>query len=169
MTQDRSASNPESTAITSTPAVSEDWLAVGIGLLLFFISLVSLAGIDVFGWVIKTNVWVDSGKIMTPVSAKFSGLPGIVSLVLTYLFMAAILGCGAKLLGARVGKFVAGFTVIFFVSYLCWAAGHFAFVAATPDQLKKFGIPWSLKLTGEAGFIIALAAGLFVGNFLPGL
>ena len=31
------------------------------------------------------------------------------------------------------------------------------------------GISWSLGLTGEAGFIVALLAGLAVGNFLPGL
>ena len=28
-------------------------------------------------------------------------------------------------------------------------------------------ITWSLKLTGEAGFIVALLAGLAVGNFFP--
>jgi uncharacterized membrane protein YadS len=169
MTENHATDKPASPLSTSARRLSEDWLAVGIGLLLFFISLLSLAGIDVFGWVIKTNVWVDAGKIMTPVSAKFSALPGVASLVLTFLFMTAILSCGAKLLGARVGQFVAGFTVIFFVSYLCWAAGHFAYVAATPDQLKKFGIAWSLKLTGEAGFIVALVAGLIVGNLLPGV
>ena len=36
-----------------------------------------------------------------------------------------------------------------------------------PDKLKSFGIPWSLNLTAEAGFIIALLAGLVVGNFFP--
>ena len=30
-------------------------------------------------------------------------------------------------------------------------------------------IPWSLNLTNESGFIIALLAGLIVGNFLPGV
>ena len=33
--------------------------------------------------------------------------------------------------------------------------------------MKKFDIPWSLNLTGEAGFVLALVAGLIVGNFLP--
>ena len=33
--------------------------------------------------------------------------------------------------------------------------------------MKKFGIGWSLKLTGEAGFIVALIVGLIVGNFFP--
>ena len=35
--------------------------------------------------------------------------------------------------------------------------------------MQKFGISWSLKLTNEGGFIVALIAGLVVGNFLPGL
>src|SRR5438067_6179660 len=34
--------------------------------------------------------------------------------------------------------------------------------------MQMFGISWSLKLTSEGGFIVALLAGLFVGNFLPG-
>jgi uncharacterized membrane protein YadS len=39
-------------------------------------------------------------------------------------------------------------------------------VTTAPD-LKKFGISWSLKLTPEAGFIVALLAGLILGNFFP--
>jgi uncharacterized membrane protein YadS len=96
-------------------------------------------------------------------------IPGVVSLVFTYIFMAAVLSIGAKAMKADVRKFVVGFTLVFFISYACWAAGHYAYIAATPDQLDKFGIPWSLNLTGEAGFIIALLAGLFVGNLTPGL
>lgn len=33
--------------------------------------------------------------------------------------------------------------------------------------MQKFGIGWSLRLTGEAGYLIALLAGLFIGNFTP--
>ena len=82
--------------------------------------------------------------------------------------MALVLGIGARLLGARLGRFLAGFTVIFFAQ-LCaamrWAISPIS--RRLPDQLKKLGIPWSLNLTGEAGFIVALLAGLAVGNFLP--
>jgi len=46
---------------------------------------------------------------------------------------------------------------------------HYAYIAATSNDLGKFGIPWSLNLTGEAGYILALIAGLIVGNFFPGL
>ena len=45
-------------------------------------------------------------------------------------------------------------------------AGNFAYLAATPNTLEKFGISWSLGL-GELGFVIALVLGLVIGNFFP--
>ncbi|HXX58810.1 MAG TPA: putative sulfate exporter family transporter [Thermodesulfovibrionales bacterium] len=96
------------------------------------------------------------------------GMAGIVSLLLTYLAMLIIMGIGAKALGANVGKFAIGFTIVFWIGYLCWLIGHYAYIAATtPKDLATFGIPWALKLTGEAGFIVALIVGLIVGNFFP--
>src|SRR2546428_4782065 len=76
---------------------------------------------------------------------------------------------GAAALGLDAKRFAAGFSVILWASYLCWFAGNNAWVAATPDKRAGFGIGWSLSLTGEAGFIIALAAGLVIGNLLPGV
>ncbi len=64
---------------------------------------------------------------------------------------------------------MAGFTVVFCISYFCWLAGHYGYIAQTPDKQAKMGIGWSLGLTGEAGYILALLAGLAIGNFLPGL
>ena len=69
--------------------------------------------------------------------------------------------------GCHVAKFAVGFTAIFWISYACWIVGSYAYIAATPDKLAKLGISWSLNLTPEAGFIIALIAGLMVGNFFP--
>ncbi len=96
-------------------------------------------------------------------------MPGITSLFLTYIFMLVMTLVGAVALGANVARFMVGFTLVFWIGYGCWLAGHFAYIAATPDQLKKFGIGWALKLTGEAGFIVALIVGLIVGNFFPRL
>jgi len=90
-----------------------------------------------------------------------------VSVAFTYLFLLAAMSLGAAALGLDVGRFVAGFSAIFWASWLCWLAGNHAYIAATPDKRAGFGIAWSLALTGEAGFIIALVAGLVVGNFLP--
>lgn len=95
------------------------------------------------------------------------GLSGLASLLVTYLAMLVIMGVGAKLIGADVKKFALGFTVIFWISYVCWFAGHYAYIAATKDKLAAFKIPWSLSLTGESGFIIALLSGLIMGNFFP--
>ncbi len=95
------------------------------------------------------------------------GISGFASLFLTYLAMLAIMGVGAKLMGTNVGKFAIGFTIIFWLSYLCWFIGHYAYIAATKDKLETFKIPWALSLTGESGFIIALIAGLIIGNFFP--
>ena len=34
-------------------------------------------------------------------------------------------------------------------------------------QARAFHIGWSLKLTNEAGYMVALLAGLLIGNFFP--
>jgi len=148
--------------------ISEDWLALWIGLGVFVLGLGLFVGWDILGWGIRTSVWIDISKALSPVSAGYKALSGIVSLFFTYLFLLVIMLIGARALGARLGKFVLGFTLVFWISYLCWLLGHYAYIAATPDILQKFNITWSLKLTGEAGFIVALAAGLIVGNFFPG-
>jgi uncharacterized membrane protein YadS len=148
--------------------ISEDWLSLWIGLAVFVLGLGVFIGWDILGWGIRTNVWIDLSKALTPVSAAYKALPGIGSLFFTYLFLLVIMLIGARALGARLGKFILGFTLVFWISYLCWLVGHYAHIAATPDILQKFNITWSLHLTGEAGFIVALVAGLIVGNFFPG-
>jgi len=154
----------------AAPKVSEDWLGLVIGLFLVLLSLPGLAGADVFGWAIKTNVWTEVSQIMTPVSKSYPRVKGIASLILTYLLLVGILTIATKAaFRVRISRFIISFTFVFFVSYICFASGHFAYIAATPVELKKFGIPWSLNPTGEAGFIVALIAGLILGNFLPRL
>jgi uncharacterized membrane protein YadS len=193
--------------------LSEDWLALWIGLFIFILSLGVFSGPDILGWGINTSVWMDPAKAMSPVSKKFqpvkgeitkiegqkltlkkadgkeeaitvqestaalkvgdkyekAGLSGFMSLFLTYLAMLAIMSVGAMLLKTDVVKFAIGFTVIFWISYACWFFGHYAYIAATKNQLGAFKIPWSLSLTGESGFILALIAGLVIGNFFPAI
>ncbi len=195
-----------------TKGLSEDWLALWLGLFIFVLSLGVFQGADILGWGINTSVWTDPGKAMSAISKKYqpvkgdvtkidgqkvtlkkadgkeetvtvpgaaslkvgdkyekAGLSGFMSLLLTYIAMLAVMTVGAVLLKTDVKKFAIGFTIIFWISYGCWMAGHFAYIAATKDKLTAFKIPWSLSLTGESGFIIALLLGLIIGNFFPKL
>jgi uncharacterized membrane protein YadS len=148
---------------------TEDWWSVWIGLFVFVISLFTLFGVDLLGWGVKTNEWINLSQATGVVSKAYAGMPGIVALILTYVFMLIITCAGAKGLGLNLGKFAGGFTLIFWISYLCWLIGHWAPISVnTPAGLKKFGISFSLKLTGESGFIIALLVGLVIGNFFKG-
>lgn len=146
---------------------SEDWMSLWIGLLIFALSLGLLMGVDILGWAVKTNVWASVGGALQPVSENYSGLGGGPSLVLTFLFFLVLMTVAARGLEAHIPRFMMGFTVIFIVSYICWFLGHYAYIAATPDKLEGLGIGWSMNLTGEAGYILALLAGLVVGNFFP--
>ncbi|MGI6655333.1 MAG: putative sulfate exporter family transporter [Desulfobulbus sp.] len=105
------------------------------------------------------------------VGQQFSkkGISQLTSVFLTYLFALALMTCGAYALRANVPKFLVGFTLAFWLSYLCWYMGHYGYLAATKEQAAKMGLPWSLSMTGEFGFIIALVAGLIIGNFFPKL
>jgi uncharacterized membrane protein YadS len=151
------------------PGLSEDWLAVCIGLFVFVLSLGLLFGKDILGWAVTTSVWTNPAKALAPASKGYAHLPPLLSLVATYVFMLVVLSVGAKLLRADLKRFASGFTVVFALSYLCWFLGSWAYIAATPDKRQALKIPWSLNLTNESGFIIALVAGLVVGNFLPGV
>ncbi|MHB1417279.1 MAG: putative sulfate exporter family transporter [Chloroflexota bacterium] len=147
---------------------SDDWWAVWIGLFVLILGLLAMFGMDVLGWAIKTNTWLDISKAMEPMTKAYAGIPGVVSLFLTYVFMLVIMSVGASALNYNLRKFMISFTFIFWISYGCWLIGNYGYIAVTPDKLKSFGIPWSLGLTGEAGFVVALIAGLIVGNFFPG-
>ncbi|HEX8949326.1 MAG TPA: putative sulfate exporter family transporter [Dissulfurispiraceae bacterium] len=149
--------------------VSEDWLSVWIGLFIFVLSLGVYVGADILGFGITTGIWTDLSKALKPISAAYAGLGGIGSLIATYLFLLVVMSVGAKALKADIGKFAISFTAVFLISYICWIIGSWANIAVTtPPDMQKFGISWSLKLTPEGGFIVALVAGLIVGNFFPG-
>src|SRR5579872_472559 len=149
--------------------LTEDWLAVYIGLFVFVLSLALLFGIDLLGWAVTTSVWTTPSKALAPASKHYASLPAVLSLMGTYVFLLIILLAAAKALRADLKRFALGFTGVFAVSYFCWFLGSWAYIAATPDKRPALKIPWSLSLTNESGFIIALLAGLIVGNFLPRL
>lgn len=158
---------------TNTAAKSwirtEDGLAVLIGLALTALGALPIVGIDAFGWVVKTNVWLDLSAAISPASKHYAILPGPVCLLLTYLFLLIVLTAAAAWMGLNAKRFALAFLAVFAISYLCWLLGHNAFIAATPDKRQALGIETSLGLTGEAGYIVALLVGLLIGNFLPGV
>lgn len=150
--------------------ISEDWLSLWIGLAIFVLSLGVLVGADILGWAVTTGVWTDISKSLAPASKTYAGVGGIGALLLTFVFLLAVMTVGARALGIDAKRFAIGFTVVFWASYLCWIIGSYAsFAVNTPADMKKYGVTWSLKLTAEGGFIVALLGGLFVGNFMPGV
>src|ERR1700733_4532562 len=148
--------------------LNEDWLAVVIGLLVFAAALVSVSGTDLLGWAVTTSVYTDVAKALTPFSKAFGWLGGGGALVATYAALLVVLSAGVATLGADVRKFAIAFTAVFAIAYGSWILGSYAYIAAvTPAEQQKFGIAWSLKLTNEGGFVVALIAGLVIANFFP--
>lgn len=199
------------TCETKKGGISEDWLSLWLGLLIFALSCGVFLGSDLLGWGTKLSVWVDPGKALSAISPAYapqkgtvvkvegqkvtikksdgkestivaeegvsklkpgdkyekSGLSGMGSVFVTFLAMLLIAYIAALALRANVKRFLIGFCFVFWISCLCYFAGHFAYIAATKVDLVKFKIPWALSLSGEFGFIIALIAGLIIGNFFP--
>jgi uncharacterized membrane protein YadS len=170
--EDQLAEGQRDTVETRKPegkgGISEDWMSVWIGLFIFVLSLGSFVGWDILGWAVKTGIWTDLSKALSPASATYKSLGGFGALIITYIGFTAIMTVGAIFVKANVPRFVVGFTVVFWISYICWIIGSWAPVAVTSAaDMKKFGIGWSMKLTPEAGFIVALLVGLVLGNFFP--
>jgi hypothetical protein len=161
------------TSDTSNHAVAkdrltEDWLSVAIGVFIFALALYSLSGTDLLGWAVTTSVYTDLTRALAPFAKGYAWLGGGGSLLATYAALLVALSTGVAALGADVRKFALAFTVVFAIAYASWVAGSYAYIAAvTPAEQQKFGIAWSIKLTNEAGFIVALLAGLIIANLFP--
>src|ERR1700693_128365 len=148
--------------------LNEDWLAVVIGLLVFGSALVSISGTDLLGWAVTTSVYTNLASALGPIAKNYAWLGGAGSLLATYAALLAVLCIGVAALGGDVRNFAPAFSVVFAIAYASWIAGSYAYVAAvTPAEQQKFGIAWSLKLTNEGGFIVALLSGLVIANFFP--
>jgi uncharacterized membrane protein YadS len=147
---------------------NEDWLSVAIGLLIFALAIAGLSGTDFLGWVVTTSVWKDPATALGPISKVYANLGGIGALISTYLALLIVLSIAAAALKLDVKRFALAFTVVFAIAYASWIVGSYAYLAVvTPADLQKFGIGWSLKLTNEGGFIVALLAGIIIANFFP--
>jgi uncharacterized membrane protein YadS len=120
--------------------------------------------------VVSTSVWTDPTVALAPTSKVYGWLGGLGALLATYAALLVVLTLAAAALGANAVRFGLAFTVVFALSYASWIVGSNAHIAAvTPADLQRFGIDWSLRLTNEGGFIVALLVGIFIANFLPRL
>src|SRR3974377_1381202 len=97
--------------------LSEDWLSLIIGLIVFALSLVLVAGVDVLGWIVTTSVWTDSSKTLAPVSKAFAGLGGVGALIATYFALLVLMTPAAVTLRADIGRFVVAFSALFLLRY----------------------------------------------------
>jgi uncharacterized membrane protein YadS len=146
-------------------ASTEDWWAVWIGL--FFVLpgiLAAATGVDLTGWIVKFSKWVDITKVFR---ASHKGLmsPGA-SLILSYVIFTLATCTGAKFMKWDVKKYFVAWTIIFWLTVVFYIVGQNAYIAATSLEREKYGIDWSLSI-GGAYYIIALFAGLFIGNLTP--
>lgn len=152
----------------AAPRVSEDLLSLGLGVAIFLLSLPALGGVDLLGWVVTTSVWTDVSKALSPVSKGYAALGGPGALAATFLALLAVLTAAAVPLGLSPKRFALAFTAVFWIAYASWVLGSYAYVAVvTPADQQKFGIGWSLKLTNEAGFLVALLSGIVISNLFP--
>ena len=153
--------------MASTKAFNEDKVALLIGCFVFLMALGKFAGLDLLGWGLKMGMWVNS-PIDCWSSATKGFLPGVGALLASYAFIASVMSVGIVLMKGNVGKFLYGFTCIFFIAIACYTVGANAYIAANPTEIAKQGITWSLGLSTEAGLIVALVMGILLGNLTPG-
>ncbi|MEX2524120.1 MAG: putative sulfate exporter family transporter [Gammaproteobacteria bacterium] len=152
-------------------ASSEDWWAVWLGMILFLAGFMSIAGVDLVGWMAKTRTWVDFSpdNVLQPAGAAYAGWGPWASLGMTYAVFTILTCAGAAAMRLDVRRFFLGWTILFAITWLTWIIGHEAHLKATPNDFDKYGIEWGLSLGGGASYLLALVVGLAIGNFVKPL
>jgi uncharacterized membrane protein YadS len=162
---------------------TEDWWSVWIGLAIFAASLLALLGPDVVGWMVRPRPWEWTdvtgefawSKWFAPSGSNYAGWHPLVAFLTTYAIFTSLFAIGARFLGLDVRRFVLGFSVLFVVTWASWVLGnelHLTMVDATVDGRNRYAdaaLSWGLQLGEGAPYLLALAAGLAIGNFAKGL
>src|SRR5262249_51375120 len=112
-------------ASENAPRISEDWLSVIIGLLIFVLALSVLANVDLLGWVVTTSVGSNFRQAPGPASKTYAPLGGAGALLATYVALLAVLSAAAIALKADVRKFALAFTAVFWIAYASWVVGSY--------------------------------------------
>src|SRR5471030_2983830 len=116
--------------VETSPRISEDWLSLVVGLLIFGLALAGIANVDLLGWAVSTSVWTDIGKALAPVAKSYASLGGVGALLTTYVALLAILSVTVFALKSDLKKFVLAFTAVFWIAYGSWIVGSYANFAA---------------------------------------
>src|SRR5882672_5457803 len=152
--------------------ISEDWLSVWIGLLVFVLALGMLAGTDILGWVVTTGVWTDPSKALNPVSKAYSALSGVGALIVTYVALFVVMTAGAVALKADLKRFALGFTAwmkeavrpeLYIKAAIVLLGGFLGIMAATQPVLAKSVLFRGLAAIIEA-YLIYWAVVYFVAR-----
>jgi uncharacterized membrane protein YadS len=157
---------------------TEDWWSVWIGLALYCAGLMALAGLDLVGWMATPRPWEWTdvagafawSKLFAAAGAGYSGLHPLASWLVAYVVFVALFSFGAYHQKLSVRRFAFGFTVLYVVTWLAWVAGnelHLTIVDATVGGRNRYrdaALSWGLQLGEGAPFLLALLAGLFIGN-----
>jgi uncharacterized membrane protein YadS len=161
---------------------TEDWWSVWIGLGIFALGVLAIAGLDLVGWMARPRPWewtdLTSGfawsKLFAPAGALYAGWHALASLAMTYAVFTALFAIGARALQLDVRRFVVGFTALFVVTWAAWIVGnelHLTIVDAAVDGRNRYrdaALTWGLQLGEGAPYLLALLAGLALGNFAKG-
>ena len=158
---------------------TEDWWSAWLGLFIFSLGLLSIFKIDAVGWMVKPKMWELSNiiedfswsKILKVSSVNYKNWHPLIGLLFTYLFFLVLTSIGAYFQKKNIKKWIIGFTIIFFLTWIVWVLGHEAHFSAInaiikgKNNYKIFDLSWGLQLGGGFSFMLALAVGLIIGNF----
>ncbi|MDG7006694.1 MAG: putative sulfate exporter family transporter [Nitrososphaerota archaeon] len=150
--------NSTSTSINwSSLYKKEDWWALWLGLLFFFLSLPSYYKVSYFSGTVGLLGWIPTGKAWTDISSALAfGAGGAnvwawVGLVATWVFLTIVLTGPMKLVGVKAKQFIVGFAVIYWIAMLLWVIANYK------PMINIMG-------SAEVGFVFALIVGIAIGN-----
>ena len=161
---------------------TEDWWSVWIGLFFFIVSLTTIFGIDLVGWMARPRPWewndlisgFEGAKLLRIAGAAYGDWHPVLAWFVTWIVFSTLLGIGAWFQGLNVRRFLLGFAALYLLTWGAWIIGnemHLAAIDAPVDGRNRFieaGLSWGLQLGDGAAYLLALVIGLVIGNFVKG-
>jgi uncharacterized membrane protein YadS len=121
-------------------------------LLLFFLSLPAYSNVYLLRWIPGGRSWTVISRSLGFGAAGPADPTAWVGLIGVWIFLLVILLPVGQLIGIKPRSWIAGFTVIFWISMLLWIASFY-----TP-LIRVFG-------SSEIGWVFALIIGIAMGNW----